>query len=138
MRRERMASAPRGRGFPHKMPEMRSFGHVTENQFREIGKSGHQDRRDRRRIDMTLTGKLIKDANPLRMATVTSETHAEDFHKCLEDSFLLLCKELGIPIPLWLKKNTREFGRFHKTFFPRDQFLEPMIFDRFELILDHM
>ena len=85
---------------------------------------------------MTLTGKLIKDANPLRMATITNDSQGEDFHKCLEESFLLLCKELGIPIPLWLRKNTKEFACFHKTFFPRDQFLEPMNFDRFELILD--
>jgi hypothetical protein len=85
---------------------------------------------------MILHGRLIKDSNPLRDATVKNETPGLNFHDLLQESFLMLCKELAIPIPLWLPKNTKEFARFHKTFFAKDQFLEPMIFDRFEMTIE--
>ena len=85
---------------------------------------------------MTLNGKLMKNTGPLRDATVERDVPGESFGACLEECFLMLCKELEIPIPLWLKKNTKEFGRFHKTFFPADQFLETVLFDRFELTLE--
>jgi hypothetical protein len=87
---------------------------------------------------MTLTGKLIKDAHPLSMTTVRYESEDGRFHKTLEEAFRLVCKDLGIPLPLWLKKNTKEFARFHRTFFSPDQFLEPTLFDRFELTLEEM
>jgi hypothetical protein len=84
---------------------------------------------------MILHGRLVKDTNPLRDATVKHVAPGKDFHDTLQEAFLMLCKELSIPIPLWLPKNTKEFGRFHRTFFPKEQFLEPMVFDRFELTL---
>ena len=86
---------------------------------------------------MTLHGRLIKDCNPLRTATVKNENPGLNFHDLLQESFLMLCKDLNIPIPLWLDKNTKEFARFHKTFFPKEQFLEPMLFDRFELTIEN-
>ena len=41
------------------------------------------------------------------------------FVKQLEKCLIKLCRELEIPIPLWLEKNTREFARFHQTIFRR-------------------
>lgn len=59
----------------------------------------------------------------------TDVSYTDRLEKCL----LKLCKELGIPVPLWLKKNTREFARFKRTFFFSDQFEEKVGFDRFEI-----
>lgn len=58
------------------------------------------------------------------------------FHKQLEDSLIEVCKKLGISVPLWVGKNTREFSRFKWTAFNSDQFLEPVVFDRFEIRLE--
>lgn len=57
------------------------------------------------------------------------------FQKQLETSLVEVCGRLGIPVPLWVSKNTREFARFKWTSFNNDQFLEPVKFDRFEIRL---
>jgi len=54
----------------------------------------------------------------------------------LEEGLISLCRELDIPVPLWLNKNTSEFARYRKTFFDRDQFIEDVKFDRFELRME--
>lgn len=46
-----------------------------------------------------------------------------------------LCAALEIPVPLWLKKNTKELANFRKTFFTSEQFMEKVWFDKFEILL---
>lgn len=58
------------------------------------------------------------------------------FQKQLESSLVEVCKKLGISVPLWVGKNTREFVRFKWTSFHADQFFEPVEFDRFEIRLE--
>lgn len=58
------------------------------------------------------------------------------FQKQLETSLVEVCKKMGIPVPLWVGKNTREFARFKWTSFNSDQFFEPVKFDRFEIRLE--
>ena len=58
------------------------------------------------------------------------------FHDLLEDCFIGICGELDIPVPIWLKKNSKEFGAYRRTFFSNEQFLEEVNFDRFELRIE--
>lgn len=58
------------------------------------------------------------------------------FQKQLEASLVEVCGKLGISVPLWVGKNTREFVRFKWTAFHADQFFEPVRFDRFEIRLE--
>jgi hypothetical protein len=46
-----------------------------------------------------------------------------------------LCAKLEIPVPLWLKKNTKELAIFRRTFFSSEQFMEKVWFDKFEIRL---
>jgi len=57
------------------------------------------------------------------------------FQKQLETSLVEVCGKLGISVPLWVGKNTREFARFRWTAFHTDQFFEPVQFDRLEIRL---
>lgn len=57
------------------------------------------------------------------------------FVKQLEKCLIRLCRELEIPIPLWLEKNTKEFARFHQTIFFEEQFTEKVNFNRFQIRL---
>ena len=45
-------------------------------------------------------------------------------------------ENMGISVPMWLSKNTREFARYKWTTFNADQFFEPVSFDRFEIRLE--
>jgi len=76
-----------------------------------------------------MEGKLIKEADAYDMF----EGHS--FREKLENCLLDLCSKLEIPVPLWLKKNTRELATFRRTFFTREQFIEKVWFDKFEIRL---
>ena len=82
---------------------------------------------------MILEGRLFV-AN--RLTEIKEVEYTNDdltFSMQLENALVLLCKELDIPIPLWLKKNTHEFAAFHQTLFFSDQFNEKVKFDRFQI-----
>ncbi len=83
---------------------------------------------------MKLNAKLIKGTTTL-MEEESVLTGQGRFQKQLETSLVEVCGRLGIPVPLWVSKNTREFARFKWTSFNNDQFLEPVKFDRFEIRL---
>ncbi|MGI6077617.1 MAG: hypothetical protein ACOYCB_05555 [Fastidiosipilaceae bacterium] len=57
----------------------------------------------------------------------------QSFSKQVEECLLALCKALNAPIPLWLRKNTKEFAMFHQTIFFPEQFNEKVNFDRMVL-----
>jgi len=57
------------------------------------------------------------------------------FHQQLEYSFVELCRNMGISVPMWIGKNTREFARFRRTSFNSDQFFDKVSFDRLEIRL---
>lgn len=84
---------------------------------------------------MKLLGKLIKDTKIIREAWMEKENTAS-FHDTLEECFVDLCRELEIPVPLWLRKNTAEFVRYRKTFFSSEHFIEKVFFDRFEIRIE--
>lgn len=85
---------------------------------------------------MKLIGKIIKDAKIIKEASAEKDGANTNFRDLLEECFISICGELDIPVPLWLKKNSKEFGAYRKTFFLREQFLEEVDFDRFELRIE--
>jgi len=81
-----------------------------------------------------LNAKIIK-GTAILMEEEAVFTGQGRFQKQLEASLIEVCGKLGIPVPLWVSKNTREFVRFKWTAFNSDQFFEPVRFDRFEIRL---
>lgn len=82
---------------------------------------------------MVIEGKLHKANLVVGYAKVEYTNESVRFSRELEEALVLLCKELNIPIPMWVDKNTKEFSGFHFTEFFDSQFLEPVHFDRFSL-----
>lgn len=82
---------------------------------------------------MQVTGRLVKGTNIVDEVTAEENDQAISMTERLERCLLQICKELDIPVPLWLEKNTREFVRFRRTFFFQEQFTEKVHFDRFEI-----
>jgi hypothetical protein len=90
------------------------------------------------RADMVLSGKIIKDNEIIKNVTVEVDEEGLPFNLKLEKAFSDLCRELKIPLPMWLGKNTKEFVHFRITHFNSDQFTEEVSFNRFEVELDSM
>lgn len=84
---------------------------------------------------MTLTGKLYVENKRIKEASVADNDEGHSFRDKLETCLIDLCAKLEIPVPLWLKKNTRELAIFRKTFFSSEQFIDKVWFDKFEIRL---
>ncbi|WP_027628606.1 hypothetical protein [Ruminiclostridium cellobioparum] len=84
---------------------------------------------------MKLYGRLVKRGKLLKEAWVVPQNGDGDFHDQLEECLIAVCKELDVEVPIWLKKNTREFGLYRKTSFNSDHFGEAIGFDRLEIVL---
>lgn len=82
---------------------------------------------------MRLEGKIFRANLTIADITIEQPDQPEAFVKQLEKCFILLCRELEIPIPLWLEKNTKEFARFHQTIFFEEQFIDSVNFNRFQI-----
>jgi len=85
---------------------------------------------------MKLYGKLMNKNMPLKINKVENLDSNLDFHGQIESLFIDLCKNLDIPVPIWLKKNTRELSHYKKTFFNKEQFIEEVYFDNFILEIE--
>jgi hypothetical protein len=85
---------------------------------------------------LKLEGKIYVKGKVVNSITVSTANEGLFFRDRLEKCLLDLCKELDIPTPLWLRKNTKELAIFKRTFFPDEQFMENVWFDRFEIIMD--
>lgn len=84
---------------------------------------------------MKLYGRLIKHGKLLKEAWVVPQNENGDFRDQLEECLIAVCKELDVEVPIWLKKNTTEFGLYRKTSFNSDHFGEAIKFDRLEIVL---
>ncbi len=84
---------------------------------------------------MKLYGRLIKHGKLLKEAWAEPENPEGDFRDHLEECLISVCKQLDIEVPIWLKKNTTDFGIYRKTSFNSDHFGESIDFDRFEIVL---
>ena len=84
---------------------------------------------------MKIIGKLIKGTAIVSEKVVEKDDENVSFRELLEANLIALCKELDISVPLWLKRNTTEFAKFRRTSFTKEQFIESVKFDRFEIKL---
>ena len=82
---------------------------------------------------MTLEGKTFRANLLLEDKVVTHPDGPQRFTVLLERCLVDLCRQLDIPIPIWMEKNTHEFARFHQTIFFAEQFTEPIKFERFQI-----
>lgn len=82
---------------------------------------------------MRLQGKLIKGTALIQEIVVERENENESFHDLLEACLIDLCRQLDIQVPIWLKKNTKEFAAHRTAYFGPEQFVEKVKFDRFEI-----
>jgi hypothetical protein len=84
---------------------------------------------------LTLNGKLLVEGKIVREGNSEDNENEHSFRDKLENCLVELCSAIEIPVPLWLKKNTRELAVFRKTFFTPEQFIEKVWFDKFEILL---
>lgn len=84
---------------------------------------------------LTLRGKIYVKGKLVSESVATDNEQEHSFRDKLEKCLTGVCAGLDIPVPLWLKKNTRELAIFKKTFFTSEQFIEKVWFDKLEIIL---
>lgn len=83
---------------------------------------------------MRLEGRLYTANRLLDVKEVNIDDDPDlPFSRNLEQALILVCKDLDIPIPMWMKKNTKEFAAFHQTVFFAEQYQEKVRFDRFQI-----
>jgi len=82
---------------------------------------------------MKLEGKLFVGNRMTEMKEVVTPDRDGSFSKQLEEALIILCRELDVPVPMWMKKNTREFAAFYQTIFFKEQYTENVRFDRFQI-----
>lgn len=85
---------------------------------------------------MKLYGRLVRGTKMIKQAQVEKDDSLGTFHDRLEECLIDLCKDLDIQVPVWLKKNTTELAMYHKTFFEKEQFVENINFDKFEIRIE--
>ena len=84
---------------------------------------------------MILNGKIFVEGKLIKEADSHDDEPDHNFKDKLETCLVDLCSLLDIPVPLWLKKNTRELAIFRRTFFSSEQFIEKIWFDKLEIKL---
>lgn len=82
---------------------------------------------------MRLQGRLFVSNKTIDIKEVEYSDPDIPFSLELERALILLCRELDIPAPMWLKKNTREFAAFRQTMFFSEQYVEKVKFDKFQI-----
>lgn len=87
---------------------------------------------------MKLYGKLIKQTKIIKETFAEQNDDSVSFRDQLEQCLIQVCKELDIQVPLWLKKNTKEFVNHHRTFFTSEHFVEKINFDKFEIRIEQI
>lgn len=82
---------------------------------------------------MKLEGTLYWENRPVARQTREIPDEGKSFVFHLDRCLLALCKDLEIPLPVWMGKNTREFAAYHQTVFFKEQFSETVLFDRLQI-----
>lgn len=86
--------------------------------------------------DLKLYGKILKERKIFREEVAINTDDSVPFNEKLEKCLIEVCLLLDTPVPLWLDKNTKEFVRYHKTFFTHEQFMDKVWFDKLEIVLE--
>lgn len=80
---------------------------------------------------LKIWGKIIKNGKLKKSETFTSDNKelADAMLECLE----LFGRSFDIEVPMWHTKHTVELGMYRKVIFRKDDFIDKVDFDRFEL-----
>ena len=84
---------------------------------------------------MVLEGRLFVSNKLIMIREAEFSDPSLRFSQELEKTLILLCKEMDIPAPMWMSKNTHEFAAFHQTIFFSGQYSEKVKFDKFQIKL---
>ncbi len=76
-------------------------------------------------------GKLLVENKIIKDATIAVDEKSTTFFDMLKQ----LCASLNIPTPVLLSKHVYDFNLFNICTFKPDDFVESVVFDRFELSL---
>ena len=83
---------------------------------------------------MKLEGRLFVANRMTEIKEVeTPDNEGEAYSVRLERALVELCRQMDIPVPMWMKKNTHEFAAFRQTIFFKEQYTEKVRFDRFQI-----
>ena len=74
-------------------------------------------------------GKLLVENKIMRDSTISVDEKSTTFFDMLKQ----LCASLNIPTPVLLTKHVHDFNVFNICTFKPNDFVEPVVFDRFEL-----
>ncbi len=84
-------------------------------------------------VAMRLEGRLFVSNKLTAIREVEFSDPSMKFSKELECALILLCKEMDVPAPMWMSKNTHEFAAFRQTVFFAGQFTDKVKFDKFQI-----
>ncbi len=82
---------------------------------------------------MKLEGRLFVANRMTEIKEIETEDTNEPFSTQLGRALVELCRQMDIPVPMWMKKNTHEFAAFRQTIFFKEQYTENVRFDRFQI-----
>lgn len=82
---------------------------------------------------MKLEGRLFVANRMTEIKEIETEDTNEPFSTQLGRALVELCRQMDIPVPMWMKKNTHEFAAFRQTIFFKEQYMENVRFDRFQI-----
>ena len=83
---------------------------------------------------MKLEGRLFVANRMTEIKEVeTPDKEGEAYSVRLERALVELCRQMDIPVPMWMKKNTHEFAAFRQTLFFFFYYTEKIRFDRFQI-----
>ena len=79
-----------------------------------------------------LWAKLFKDNHLLRDTVIENDSQDTRTHKIFQ-ALDQVCSQFDLGKPIWLDANIREFQKYAKTRFTRDNFIETIDFDYLEI-----
>lgn len=80
---------------------------------------------------LRIWGKLIRNGKTI--AADTCESEAEDMSEALLECLEHFGRKFDIETPMWHSLHTKQLGNFQKAVFTKDDFIDRINFDRFEL-----
>lgn len=84
---------------------------------------------------LTIWGKLYRKNKCIASDTFISS--ADDISAALVESMEHFGRRFDMEVPMWTSKHTKEFGGFQTVRFTKDDFVDKINFDRFEMqVLD--
>ena len=80
-----------------------------------------------------LWGKIWKSNHMLADTVACSDEAGLNRTRKVLNGLETICRELDLPVPIWLEQNISEFQRVSKTRFRQDSFIEEIPFDYLEI-----